>query len=283
MHFEQAFSWYDRHQHHSLAIVYGVDPGVSCLSYQAWVLWYLGFPDQALQDSQEAIALAREASHLPTLALALNTGAWTRNYRRESQAAYELAEEAIGLSTSHEFPHWVAMGRQMRGLALVELGQWQSGMVELQQGIEAYWNTGAVMGRSSGLAEVAKACGKVGQPDVGLQRLAKALAWVNETGIGHYEAEIHRLQGELLLRADSGAQHVDSDSETCFHRALAVARRQQARSLELRAAMSLARLWLRQGKRQAAHDLLAPVYGWFTEGFDTPDLIDARMLLNELS
>ena len=279
--FEQALFWYDRHRRHALAVVYGADPGVSCLCYKAWVSWHLGYPDQALQYSQETIALAREASHLPTLALALSTGAWTRNYRRESQAAYELAEEAISLSTSHEFPHWVAMGRWMRGLALVEQGQ-QSGIAELQQGVEAYWNTGAVLSRSSGLAEVAKACGKVGQPDVGLQRLAKALAWVNETGIGHYEAEIHRLQGELLLQASSGAQHVDSDSATCFHRALAVARRQQARSLELRAAMSLARLWLRQGKRQAAHDLLAPVYGWFTEGFDTTDLKEAKALLATL-
>jgi predicted ATPase len=181
---------------------------------------------------------------------------------------------------TQEFPHWIAMGTMMRGWALAELGQWETGRVQMRQGIDSYWATGAVLARGCWLAQVAEAYGREDQPEEGLRVLGEALALVNDTGMRHYEAEMHRLKGELLL---SQSKDNYTEAKSCFHKALEVACSQQAKSLELRAATSLARLWRSQGKREEARELLEPVYSWFTEGFDTADLIDAKTLLDELA
>jgi predicted ATPase len=181
------------------------------------------------------------------------------------------------------------VGTSLRGWALVEQGQHETGIAQMRQGIAALQATGAEAHRLSYLALLAEAYGKVGQAEEGLTVLAEALTTWEKTGQHAHEPELYRLRGELLLaRADTrrrvqGTRQKQAEAETCFQQALAVARSQQAKSYELRAAMSLARLWQQQGKCQEAHALLAPVYGWFTEGFDTADLQEAKALLQELS
>ena len=299
-HYTQGITHYHARQHHSSAFLDGADDGVTCLSRAAWVLWYLGYPDQALQRSQKMLTLAREMVHPYTLAWALNGASWTHWYRREGQVAYSLADEAITLSTAHDFPHWLAMGQWMRGQALIELGQEEEGTTQLQEGLRAYQATGALIGtRGCGLAEVARGFGQQGQIEEGLRKVAEALEGLNQ--VRHYEAEMYRLKGQLTLEARGGRLEISSPSpqapslkplvspavaqevEGYFLKAIEVAQKQQAKSWELRAATSLARLWQQQGKRAEAHALLSEIYGWFTEGFDTKDLQEAKALLEELT
>jgi len=167
----------------------------------------------------------------------------------------------------------------LRGSTLVHQGQAKEGIEQITEGLRTYRATGAALGRPFFLALLAEAHGTMGRPEAGLTALAEALTLVDKTGERHYEAEIYRLKGELLLQRPSNNA---TEAETCFHHALDLARNQQAKSWELRAATSLARLWYQQGKRQEAHDLLAPVYHWFTEGFDTADLQEAKALLDAL-
>ena len=183
------------------------------------------------------------------------------------------------LSTEQGFPHWLMVGTFLRGWALAAQGQEADGIAQMQQAVAARRSAGAELARSFWLPLLAEAYGSMEQAEEGLSLMAEALDVVVTTGERWYEAELHRLRGELLQHA---AGH-EAEAEACLHQAIAVARRQQASSLELRAAMSLSRLWQRQGKRAAARQLLAEVYDWFTEGFDTPDLQDARALLNALA
>jgi predicted ATPase len=173
----------------------------------------------------------------------------------------------------------LAVGPIMRGWALAMQGQGAEGLTQLCQGLDAYQATGAAFQRPHFLSMLAEVHKSLGQPEAGLTALSEALTLVEKTGERYYEAELHRLKGELLL------QHAAPEgphAEACFQQALAIARHQQAKSLELRAAMSLSRLWQQQGKRDEARALLAPIYGWFTEGFDTADLQEAKALLEEL-
>ena len=183
------------------------------------------------------------------------------------------------LSTEEGFPHWLMVGTFFRGWALAAQGWGADGIAQMQQAQAARRVTGVDLSRSFWLILLAEAYGGMGQAEEGLALVAEALAVINNTEERFWEAELYRLKGELLLHA---ADH-EAEAEACFQQALAVARRQQAKSWELRAAISLARLWQRQGKHAAAHELLAPIYGWFTEGFDTPDLQEARALLDELA
>jgi len=278
-HLEQGIALYHPQQHRSHAFLYGYDSGVHCLSFGAWALWYLGYPDQALRRIHEALTLAQELSHPFSLAFALAFAAWLHQLRREGQAAQERAAAAIALSTDQGFPFWVAWGTILRGSALAEQGQRAEGIAQMRQGIAAWRATGAELQRPYYLALLAEAYGKAGQAEEGLSVLAEALTAVHKTGERQHEAELHRLKGELLL-ALSAEKH--AEAETCLHQALDIARHQQAKSLELRAATSLSRLWQHQGKRQEARQLLAEVYGWFTEGFDTADLLEAKVLLEAL-
>jgi len=184
----------------------------------------------------------------------------------------------MALSTEHGFTHFLAMGTVLWGWALAEQGE--EGTDQIRQGMAAWRAVGAELARPYYLALLAEACAKGGQVEEGLSAVAEALATVHKTGERFYEAELYRLQGELSL-ARSTRQ--TAEAEACFHQALDVARHQQAKSLELRTAMSLSRLWQRQGKRHEARELLAEIYGWFTEGFDTVDLLEAKALLEELS
>jgi class 3 adenylate cyclase/predicted ATPase len=278
-HFAQGMALYDPAQHRASVFQHGEDSGVICQFYAAWALWYLGYPEQALARSQEAVPLAQQIRHPFSLGFALVFAAMVHQYRREVRAVQERAEAAIRLAQEQGFPHWMAQGSILRGWSLAQQGQAQEGIEQIHQGLTAWRATGAELARPYWLALLAEAHGTLGQPGAGLTVLTEALTHANTTGERWYEAELYRLKGELLLQQSLDHQ---GEAEACFHRAMAIAQNQQAKSFELRAATSLARLWQQQGKRQEAHDLLAPVYHWFTEGFDTADLQDAKALLDAL-
>jgi predicted ATPase len=272
-HLEQALSLYDRQRHRVLARQYSQDIGVAGLSFLSWTRWMVGYPDQALARAHEALALARNIAHPFSLAFALNLVARVYCFRRETNAAHEIAKAAVTLCQEQGLGAW--LGSSIRYLTLTArqpdeeaIFQVYQGRLELVDNARAYW-----------LAMLAQAYEKREQAEVGLHLLSEALADVSETDAHFLEAELYRLKGELLLSSSSDNA---TESGTCFHKAIAIAQSQSAKSWELRAATSLARLWQQQGKRQEAHDLLAPVYEWFTEGFDTADLKDAKALLDEL-
>jgi predicted ATPase len=278
-HLEQGMALYDRQQHRAEVFHYGNDTEVCCRAFVAEALWVLGYRDQARQRIEEALAWAQELAHPFSLVIALRHAARLHQFRREPHSAHERAEAAIALSQEQGFMQFLADATILRGWALAEQGQVAEGLAQLRQGVAAWQATGAHQ-RSYHATWLAGAYGKVGQPEAGLRVLTEALAAVEATRERFAEAELSRLTGELLL-AQSAEHH--AAAETCYQQALAVARRQQAKSWELRAAMSLSRLWQQQDKRAEAYDLLAPIYGWFTEGFDTADLQEAKALLEELS
>jgi predicted ATPase len=279
-HLEQGMALYDPQQHRSHAFVYGQDPGVACRCFAAMSIWMLGYPDQARQSIHEALTLAQELTHPLSLAFALTMAAVVHQFRREAQAVQERAEALKTLSTEQGFPFYLAFGTILRGWALTVQGQGAEGIAQVRQGLVAYRATGAELHRPHFLSLLAEAYGKVGQPEEGLTVLVEALDTVNKTEERNWEAELHRRKGELLLM--QCGQKV-GEAEECFRKGLDIARRQQAKSLELRAAMSLSRLWQQQGKHEEAYKLLAEIYGWFTEGFDTADLQEAKALLKELA
>jgi predicted ATPase len=250
------------------------------MAYAAWTLWLLGYPEQALERANEALTLAQHLEHPYTLARGLYWTALLHQWRREWQVVSERAATAITVATAQQIALGLAVGPIMRGWALAMQGQGAEGLTQLCQGLDAYRATGAEFQRPHFLSLLAEVHESLGQPEAGLTALREALTLVEKTGERYYEAELHRLTGELLLQQ---ATPEVSHAETCFQQALDIARGQQAKSLELRAAMSLARLWQQQGKRDEARTLLAPIYGWFTEGFDTADLQEARALLEELA
>jgi predicted ATPase len=275
-HLAQGLGLYDPQQHRAAVFLYGDDAGVSCGVYYAWTLWYLGYPDQGLTRVDESVTLAQQLVHPYSLSFALFSAIMIHAFRHEVRAAQGHAEAAINLATEQGFPYWLAMGAILRGWILARQGQAQEGIEQLLQSLRAFRATGAEMWRPYWLALLAEAYGILGEPEAGLTALAEALVLVDTTGERWYEPELYRLKGALLLQ-----QSLDhcTEAESCFHQAIAIAQKQSAKSLELRAATSLARFWQQQGKHQEAHDLLAPVYGWFTEGFDTADLQDAKALL----
>ena len=278
-HFTQGLALYDPQQHRASVFLYGEDVGVTSLSRVSWTLWYLGYPDQGLAQSQAAMALAQQIAYPLSLSFALGCVAVFHQFRREMRVAQDRAEALISLAKEQGFLYMMASGSTLRGWALAHQGQAKEGIEQMSQGMIACRGTGAELARPYWLALLAEAFGSMGQPEAGLTALAEALTLVDKTGERHYEAEIYRLKGALLLQHSSDNQ---VEAEACFHQAISIARSQQAKSFELRTATSLARLWQQQGKRQEAHDLLAPVYQWFTEGFDTADLQEAKTLLENL-
>jgi class 3 adenylate cyclase/predicted ATPase len=280
MHFAQGIALYDSHQHRTAAFRYGEDAGVICHIYAAWTLWILGYPDQGLTRSQEAVTLAQQSAHPFSLGFVLALAAVFHVFRREGHCAQQHAEAAIVLAKEQGFPFWIAYSSILRGWTLAQQGQAMEGIEQLHQGLTAWRATGAELARPYCLALLAEAYGTMGQPEAGLTALVEALLLANKTGERWYEPELHRLRGELLLQ-----QSLDNHlaAETYFQQAMTIARSQQAKSFELRTATSLARLWQSQGKRDEARQVLGDVYGWFTEGFDTADLKDAKALLGALS
>jgi TOMM system kinase/cyclase fusion protein len=264
-------------QQHLPAYFYGQDVQVYCRVYAAMALWLLGYPDQALQTIQQARTQA--LAHPFSQVVALDHSAWVHQYRREVHLVQERAEAALALSREQGFAMYVAIGTVLRGWALAKQAQQEEGIAQICQGLTACRSVGLELLRPYFLALLAEVYGDTGQIDAGLAVLAEALAVTEHTGERCWEAEQYRLRGELLQQAGEDA----CQAETCFRQALEVARHQQSKSLELRAAMSLSRLWQQQGKRAEARELLVPIYGWFTEGFDTADLQDAKALLEELA
>jgi predicted ATPase len=281
-HMEQGVALNDPERHSSHTYPYGQDPGVGCLAFGAVALWLLGYPDQAVQRSREAVALGRELGQPSTLALALYFAAVLRQYRREGPAAQGSAEATTAIATEHGLSFWRAGGLVLRGWALAEQGAGTSGLAQLRQGLTAWTATGGETQRTYFLALSAEALGRGGQIEEALGVLAEALALMHSTKEGFHGAELHRLQGEFLLRHEA-AEGACREAEACFRQALTIARRQQAKSLELRAAMSLTRLYQKQGRQAEARPVLAECHDWFTEGLDTLDLREAKALLEQVS
>jgi class 3 adenylate cyclase/predicted ATPase len=249
------------------------------LAYAAFTLWMLGYPEQALTRLHEMLTLAQELAYPFSLVRALHYATTLHLLRREWATAQARAEAALALLTEQGVGQYVGLLTFQRGQALAAQGQYAEGLAQMRQGLATKQAEGEI-GRPRDLAQMAEAYGRSGQSEAGLSLLDEALAWLDTHGEDFTAAEVYRIQGELLLRQ---AVPDAPQAESCFQKALAVARKQQARSWELRAAMSLSRLWQQQGKRAEARELLAPVYGWFTEGFDTADLQDARALLEALA
>jgi len=288
-HLEQGVALYDPNLSRSLAFSRGTDPGVMCLSRGAWTLWMLGYADQALTMSDKAIALAEELSHASSRAFALFFAAVLRQCRREARQVQEQAEAMLTLSTEHGFVQWIAGGVLLRGWALTQQGMVEEGITQIQQGHSAWLADGNQLGKTQILARLAEAYGRAGHTEEGLRVLAEAFAALHKNAERHYKADLYRLQGELVLQHAlrqqvSGTTSIvgQSEAEMHFRRAIEVARHQHAKFLELRAVMSLGRLWQTQGKYTEARSILQETYGWFTEGFDTPDLSSARALLDAL-
>jgi class 3 adenylate cyclase/predicted ATPase len=268
---------YDPNQHHSLTYIYsGHDPGVCCRAWSATLLWIRGYPDQALDRCQEAMALAERLAHPNTLALAQWTFTWTHLARREPDEAQRWIEKGIALSNKFVVPLMGSL-RFGSGWALAEAGQVKEGVREMREGISAITSTGRKEHLHHYLCILAQACGKCGEASEGLIQLEKALR-IAESGARYGLPELLRVKGELLLSLNVQ----DESAEDLFRRALTMARDEGTKSLELRAALSLAQFYRSRGRDSDAGDVLFPVYGWFTEGFATRDLIEAKEFLDQL-
>jgi tetratricopeptide (TPR) repeat protein len=276
-HLEQVIDFYrPKEHHHAFIALRGSDAGVSALAYHACCLWCLGYPDQAAKRSQEALALARELDHPFTLTdVICYAGCLFNMMRRDSQAMRENAQELKQLGD--KLHGWLSFATTQYGEALALSGRFEEGIAQIQQGLEMEKH-GEYCYKSGALYSLADAQANLGLPQDGLSTLAEALALVEETNERFYEAELYRLKGKLLL-----LQGDEDEAEVSLHKAVKVAQRQQAKLWELRAVMDLSRLWERQGKAAEAQERLAKIYSWFTEGFDTPDLVEANRMLKELS
>jgi predicted ATPase len=256
------------------------DPRVTCLFAITWALLPLGYPDQALACVQQGWAIAHALAHPFSRAFAANAVGIVHQLRREPKAAQEHAEASMQITREQGFPMLVGFNMVLLGWARAMQGHPEDGVAQIQGGLSTYRPTGHEIFYPWSLTRLAEAYGYNGQPEEALSVLAEALTVVHRTEERLWEAEIHRLKGELLLQQSPSNP---TEAETCFHHAMSIAQSQQAKSWELRATTSLSRLWHQQGKRQEAHDLLAPVYHWFTEGLDTADLQDAKALLEALA
>ena len=277
---DQAILLYDPQQHQTHTALYGVDFGVFARCYASHALWLLGYPDHALTRGEEVLALAQALAHPFSLTMVFAYLAMLHQFRGERDAARTHAEAAIALCTEHGFGYYLAWGTLLQGWSLCEKAPGKDGLIHMRQGLTALQATGAGLRQPYYLSLLAEACRNAGEADEGVLLVTQALGETRTTRERWWEAELHRLRGALLL------QHSVPDAQqaaACFHQALDVARHQQATSLELRAAISLSRLWQQQGKCAEAYELLAPIYGWFTEGFDTVDLQEAKALLEELA
>jgi predicted ATPase len=280
-HIEIGISLYDRKRHRPLVLRFtGIDSEVQCLSYLAYTLWTLGYSEQALNRVNEAVELAQAWSHPFSLAFAEVFKGFLHLFRREAGAAQERGETVIALCAEHGFTGFVAPATALRGAAMDLLGRHEEGIGKMQEGLAARRAIGAHLALPDYLSRLAGAFMETGRFDDGLSALAQAEAAAHENEDHQNEAERYRIKGELLLRQDD---RQTIKAENCFRRAVQNARKQSAKTLELRATMSLARLLAKQGKRDEARAMLSEIYCWFTEGFDTIDLKDANAMLEELA
>ncbi len=282
---ERAISLYDPQTHHVHAFLYGLDPGVFCLAKTAWLLALLGQSDQASKKMREAIALAHRQSHAFSLAVALMNVDPVLEIRREWPALQQHAEAAIAVCREQGFGSILAQATIHRGYALAQQGQAEEGIALMRGGLDAQLATGASLFRPTFLASLAEACGTAGRFEEGLAAVAEAIAIAEKTDERHDEAKMHRLKGDLIFRRScvEAQPGVQAETEEYFRKSIEIARQQEARSLELKAVMSLSQLWAKQGKKAEARQTLAEIYGWFNEGFDTKDLMEAKTLIEQLS
>jgi len=279
-HFDQAIALYDPAEHRPLATRFGQDAAVSTLCMRSFALWHLGHPGAALIDSDKALGDAREIGQAATLIFALHHSAWTHILRGNYAAANAHLDENVALADEKGAAFFKAFGVTLRGCVLALTGKASDAVRIITSGLTAFRSTGATMWEPLHLSFLAKAYADLGQFDNARRCVGEAIAMAETTGERWYEAELHRISAEIeLLSPERDA----AEAQAHFQRALEIARAQQARSWELRAAMSMARLWREQSRRAGAHDLLAPVYGWFTEGFDTADLKNAKALPDRLA
>jgi predicted ATPase len=279
-HVETAASLYQPDEHRDSAFHYAQDIGVSGFAILSWALWHRGYPDQSARGAERAVAYSRELGHAPTLALALSLAGMAAVFARDVATVYAHSNDCVILASEHGLGYWAPRGRILQGWAEAQKGEATTGIARIRDGLAAAEATGARMSAPLYLTLLAEALALAGKIEEALAALDDALAQAAASGARGWDAEIHRLRGELTGRL----QHPDqAKAEDPFRTALAIAREQGTRGYELRAATSLARLWLEQGRQTGARDLLAPVYGSFTEGFDTADLKDAKALLDELT
>jgi tetratricopeptide (TPR) repeat protein len=278
-HSEQSIALYDPERHRALTSVYGQDAGIVARTYAAWVSWRLGRPERAVALAHEAVALARANAEPEVVAIALAQSAILYLFLRDTETAGALAEEAVAISSEQEFPLYLGMGRCTASWVGACVEGAEEFLQGIREGLAVLHSTGTAVGEPFGLMFLADACRCMGRPQEGLEAIERGLE-LSEGGVNAFVADLHCIRGELLLATGSDG---DREAEECFQRSLELARGSESKSLELRAAISLARLWQRQGKRTEAHDLLQPLYDWFTEGFDTQDLKGATALLEELA
>jgi predicted ATPase len=280
-HAEQGMALYQPERHHRhVFTISDHDAGVCCRGFGALSLWQLGHPDQALTHSRDAVALARWLSHPTSLAHALTHATWLLQLRRDLDPGLERAEEIVAVAAEQGFAQYLATAAILKGWLLTRMGQGDEGLELMRRGLGSGQAKGTGPTTAYFLYLLADAHLLLGEASPGLERLAEALDEINRVGTRAFEPEMHRVQGELLRLFPDGD---GAGAEACFQKAINMAQAQNARTLELRAATSLARLWQQQGKHQDAYELLAPGYGWFTEGFDTADLQEAKVLLTELT
>jgi class 3 adenylate cyclase/predicted ATPase len=278
-HLERTLSLFDPAVHSSSAYRYGQDPRASSQGWLAWVLWHLGYPDQARRSAEEGVANARELNHMHTIANTLGYGAtMVHQFLGDVSAAERSATALIDLAEEQGFAMWQALGTTVLGWVMVERGEVKPGILQINQGLALARKTGEQLLRPHSLTLLAEAHARLGEWDAGLAALEQALQIVAATKVQLWEAEVYVLQGDIL-----SSMGIEDRAESALHRALDIARGQRSRALELRAATSLARLWQAQGKRDEAREFLAPIHDWFTEGRDTRDLKSAQALLAELA
>ena len=279
-HGEQGMALYDREQHQSLAFLFGNhDPGVCCRMHSAMALWFLGYSQKAVERSRTGIAMARELCHIGTLVNELPFAGIIHQLRREAPAVGEIAESLIVLSTEHGFPQWLAFGKVLDSWAQAEQVDDVGLVAQLRGAIGNYRAQNELylpyfLGLLAAIELIYE------KADEGFATVSKALEMTERTGSRLMDPELYRLKAELLLL--SRGPGPEPDAELAFRHAIDIARRQNTKSWELRASASLARLLSRQGKRNEARQTLAAIFGWFTEGFDTRDLKEAKALLEEL-
>jgi len=297
-HFRRAFALFDPKRDRDDAFRYAQNSGVATQCHASWALWFLGQPDQALGRIESALALARELSEPHGLAHTLLFSAIIHQLRREERIAQEHAEASIAIASEHGLLLYQATSTVVRGWSLIKEGHPEEAMEQIRQGLAGHQGTGTQLLRPHFLALLAEALAKAHQTEEGLSVLEEALAAADDTGERYYQAELYRLKGELLLQqstraafsqAATGATAIVEDDplafanvEACFAQSIKIAQRQEAKSLELRAVMSVARLYQKQGRQKEARSLLAQIYDRFTEGFDTVDLREAKALLGDL-
>jgi predicted ATPase len=278
-HYDQALPLYDPVAHRPLATRFTADIRVAILNFRSWTLWLLGYPNAALFDADQGLSDAREMGLASTLMPGLNNLLLTRIFCGDHQKAVAEAKELCDLADEKGALYWKACGTLHQGDVMALSGNSSDAVRMITSGIAAFRSTGATLWVPMHLSYLANAHVNLGQLDDAWRCIAEAISTISATKERRFEAEANRIAGEIALNSSTRDA---VKAEAYFERALAIARSQQAKSWELRAAMSMARLWLSQGKRQQARELLAPVYGWFTEGFDTLDLKEAKALLDEL-